>query len=206
MVRLSKIYTKTGDGGQTMLGDGSMAPKHDTRVEAYGTVDEANAILGLVLIGLPAAGSNLVADDIREVLGLIQNDLFDLGADLCVPRSADEQPGGKLRIEPAQVAWLERTIDRFNADLPALNSFVLPGGTPLAAHLHVARTVSRRAERLVCLLLEHEPDRTNTQTMIYLNRLSDLLFVLTRVANSEAFAGAGDVLWVPGASREREME
>ncbi|MGP1345716.1 MAG: cob(I)yrinic acid a,c-diamide adenosyltransferase [Phycisphaerales bacterium] len=204
MVRLSKIYTKTGDGGRTMLGDGSMARKHDVRVEAYGTVDEANALLGLVLINLPKGGSCAVGDDIRQTLALIQNDLFDLGADLCVPIAGVPEREEKLRIIPEQIAWLERTIDRFNADLPALNSFVLPGGTPAAAHLHAARTVCRRAERLVCHLIELSPEATNAQAMVYLNRLSDLLFVLARIANTEAMGGEGDVLWVPGASRARE--
>lgn len=204
MVRLSKIYTKTGDGGQTMLGDGSMASKTSTRVQAYGSVDETNACLGVVLAQLPTPGANAVADDIISTITLIQNDLFDLGADLCVPLQQDEPPQAKLRIQPEQIAWLEQTIDRFNAPLPALKSFTLPSGTTLAAHLHVARTVSRRAERLVCQLLEEDPASTNAQAMIYLNRLSDLLFVLCRVANGPTFDGKGDVLWIPGANRQRQ--
>ena len=196
MVTLDRIYTRGGDAGQTSLGDGSRVDKHALRVEAYGTVDEANAVLGLARLHSEGA--------IDAMLARIQNDLFDLGADLCVPIAGKQEAEEKLRIIPEQVAWLERTIDRFNADLPALNSFVLPGGTPAAAHLHAARTVCRRAERLVCQLIELAPDATNPQAMVYLNRLSDLLFVLARIANTGAMGGDGDVLWVPGASRARE--
>jgi cob(I)alamin adenosyltransferase len=202
MVRLSKIYTKTGDGGQTMLGDGTTLPKHALRIEAYGTVDETNAAIGVALAHLPPPGGT-TADAIRAVLLPIQNDLFDLGADLCVPRQPDEAPDARLRIQASQITWLEQTIDRFNENLPALKSFILPSGTPASAHLHLARTICRRAERLTSQLLGTEPDRTNPHAMIYLNRLSDLLFVLCRVANGQDMNGGGDVLWVPGASRAR---
>ncbi len=205
MVRLSKIYTKTGDTGQTMLGDGSMTPKESLRVEAYGEVDEANATLGIAIArirSMSGEGPELMA----ELLTTVQHDLFDCGADLCVPRSPDEpepgQQGGRLRIVQGQIDRLERQIDSYNADLQALNSFVLPGGTQAAADLHLARTVTRRSERAVAALLHAEPNATNPLAMIYLNRLSDLLFVLARIANTQPFGGAGDVLWVPGSSRE----
>ena len=188
MVKLTKIYTRGGDTGQTSLGDGERRPKHDLRVAAYGTVDEANAILGLVR--LHTAGHP--ADDL---LARIQNDMFDLGADLCTPEAeAPKYP--PLRIVPAQVAWLEAEIDRINARLAPLNSFILPGGTAAAAHLHHARTVARRAERLIGELTEREA--VNPEALKYANRLSDLLFVLGRHLNDD---GAGDVLWVPGANR-----
>jgi cob(I)alamin adenosyltransferase len=204
MVRLSKIYTKTGDDGQTMLGDGSMIPKESLRVEAYGEVDEANATLGIATARI----RSLPGDDparMGDLLTTIQHDLFDCGADLCVPRTADEpgagQKGSRLRIIQSQIDRLESQIDSYNADLKALNSFVLPGGTQAAADLHLARTVTRRAERAVAALLHAEPNPTNPLAMVYLNRLSDLLFVLARVANTAAFGGEGDVLWVPGSSR-----
>lgn len=189
MVRLNRIYTKTGDGGDTGLGDGSRLPKHHPRIAAYGTVDELSSVLGLALAhdaGEPMAGW------IRS----IQNDLFDVGADLCVPGEA----GDKLRITANYATRLERILDGVNASLPPLQSFVLPGGKPLAAWLHVARTVCRRAERLVTELAarDDERGRVNAQVIVYLNRLSDLLFVLARAANDE---GKLDVLWTPGQNR-----
>ena len=204
MVRLSKIYTRTGDSGTTMLGDGKTVPKHDPRVEAYGTVDEANAALGLAISTLstgPSAAAGQAAgllDGILAELVRIQQDLFDVGADLCVPIEAGEAPGGRLRITPEQATRLEALIDRYNQPLAPLNSFILPGGSPGAAHLHLARTVVRRAERLVASLLMNEPNRTNSHAMVYLNRLSDLLFVLARVLND---SGRADILWKPGANR-----
>jgi cob(I)alamin adenosyltransferase len=211
MVRLSKIYTKTGDDGTTGLGDMSRVPKTDVRVEAYGTVDEANAAIGVCVTltppltpplspaAAPSAGDMSTAKAIGELLRSIQNDLFDVGADLCAPIGADEKPGERLRVTQGQTERLEQAIDLYNARLSPLNSFVLPGGTPLAAALHVARTVTRRAERVVVELLHNEPKRTSAETVRYLNRLSDLLFVLSRVVNDD---GKGDVLWVPGASRK----
>lgn len=187
MVKLNVIYTKTGDDGTTGLVRGPRRAKHDLRIDAYGTVDEANAVIGQAR--LAAEG------DMDVVLARIQNDLFDVGSDLATPGADDpaaEYPS--LRVRPVQTQWLEDTIDRFNADLAPLKSFVLPGGNALSASLHVARTVTRRAERLVSALAEVEPD-TNAEALKYLNRLSDLLFVLSRTANAN---GADDVLWVPG--------
>ncbi len=190
MVVLNKIYTRTGDQGETALGDGSRRAKHDARVAAYGTVDETNAVIGLAR--LHSEG------DVDAALARIQNDLFDLGADLCRPEmekdaEADYPP---LRMVQAQVDRLEAEIDAMNASLQPLRSFILPGGSPLAAHLHLARTVSRRAERLATELASHES--VNPVAVKYLNRLSDWCFVAARVANS---GGADDVLWVPGANR-----
>jgi cob(I)alamin adenosyltransferase len=190
MVYLSRIYTKTGDGGDTGLGDGSRVPKDHPRVEAYGQVDELNAVLGLVIASCPDCPE-------PAFLRSIQNDLFDVGADLCVPIAEGEQPGKSLRITVAQIDRLEKAIDRMNESLQPLHSFVLPGGTPLAAWLHLARTVCRRAERSVVTLMRIET--INTNVLIYLNRLSDLLFVFGRVAND---GGKGDVLWVPGGNRK----
>jgi len=189
MVILSRIYTKTGDDGSTGLGDGTRVAKDHARVEAYGTVDEANAFLGLVRIAL---GTDHPHQDLLQV---IQNDLFDVGADLCVPLSVDSPESG-LRIQKGQVDRLEKAIDDNNANLKALASFVLPGGTTASAHAHVARTVVRRAERQVVALGRMES--LNPQLLIYLNRLSDLLFVLSRAYNNN---GTLDVLWVPGVSR-----
>lgn len=188
MVHLSRIYTRTGDDGTTGLGDGSRRAKHDLRVTAYGTVDEASSALGVARV---QPGLALRHD---EMLAAIQNDLFDVGSDLCVPGPAGE----KLRIEPAYVERLERWIDQENARLAPLNSFVLPGGTAPSAHLHLARTIVRRAERAVSELLAFEPEGVNLQVLRYLNRLSDLCFVLARVANDD---GKKDVLWQPGAGR-----
>ncbi len=190
MVTLSRIYTKTGDGGTTALGDGTRVAKDHQRIEACGTVDELNSALGLAIAaGLDAEAAGL--------LQAIQNDLFDLGADLCVP--ARSRRGKKtrppLRIEARHVQPLEQAIDRFNAALRPLRSFVLPGGTAASSWLHLARTVCRRAERRVVTLSRKET--VNPQTIIYLNRLSDLLFVMARRAND---GGRADVLWVPGGA------
>jgi cob(I)alamin adenosyltransferase len=186
MVRLTRIYTRGGDRGETSLGDGSRVKKHALRVAAYGTVDEANAAIGLAR--LHAAGE---AD---AMLARIQNDLFDLGADLCTPE--DGRRAGALRIAASQVARLEAEIDGMNRALAPLDSFVLPGGSAAAAHLHLARTVVRRAERLVSELASAE--KVKAEALKYLNRLSDHLFVLSRHLNDD---GARDVLWRPGANR-----
>jgi cob(I)alamin adenosyltransferase len=189
MVYLSRIYTRSGDSGDTALGDGCRVPKDSPRVEAYGQVDELNAVLGLVAASCP---------DCPELafLRTIQNDLFDVGADLCVPIATGEHAGKGLRVTVSQWERLEKAIDQWNEDLQPLRSFVLPGGKPLAAWLHLSRTVCRRAERAVVTL--QRSDTINENALIYLNRLSDLLFVLARVAND---GGKGDVLWVPGENR-----
>jgi cob(I)alamin adenosyltransferase len=187
MVRLTKIYTRGGDGGQTSLGDGSRVAKHDLRVAAYGTVDEANAAIGLVRLHAQGAADAMLAR--------IQNDLFDLGADLCRPGDGSQEVAS-LRIQPSQVDRLEQEIDALNATLRPLDSFVLPGGTAASAHLHLARTIVRRAERLTMQLAGDQP--VNRFALRYLNRLSDHLFVLARHLNN---GGAADVLWVPGAHR-----
>ncbi len=192
MVRLNRIYTRSGDSGTTGLGDGSRLPKHHLRVAAYGTIDELSSVLGL-----------LVADksvgDFKDLLLGIQNDLFDVGADLCVPGEA----GDKLRLGAEYTKRLEETIDVYNERLEPLASFVLPGGCPAAAWLHLARTTCRRAERLVSELteLDEERGRVNPEVLRYVNRLSDLLFVLSRVANDD---GKLDVLWKPGAGGASE--
>ncbi len=188
MVFLSRIYTKTGDGGETGLGDGSRVSKDHGRVAAYGSVDELNSVLGLLL-----AESAFGPAENVELMRIIQKDLFDVGADLCLPQEAAEKPGKHLRINPEQVARLESAIDRLNANLQPLRTFVLPGGSRPAAWCHLARTVCRRAERDVVALARAEP--VNPQALIYLNRLSDFLFVLARVYNDN---GKKDVLWVPG--------
>lgn len=187
MVRLTRIYTRGGDTGETSLGDGSRVAKHDLRVAATGTVDEANAAIGLARLHTKDAAD--------ATLSRIQNDLFDLGADLCTPQGG-KRGAGALRATAAQVTWLEGEIDRINDALSPLDSFVLPGGGPAAAHLHQARTVTRRAERLVTELAATQA--VGAPVIAYLNRLSDLLFVLSRACNDN---GAGDVLWVPGANR-----
>jgi cob(I)alamin adenosyltransferase len=192
MVKLTKIYTRTGDGGETGLGDGSRVAKTDPRVEAYGTVDEANAAIGVAVV---ACGD----ETMRRLLVLVQNDLFDVGADLCTPVKPGEHVGDALRVTGTQTERLETEIDRVNAGLGTLTSFVLPGGTELAAHLHVARTVVRRAERRVIEFAESAEGAAAAEPIRYLNRLSDLLFVLARAAN-----GGDDVLWVPGGSRDSE--
>lgn len=190
MVTLSRIYTRTGDGGQTRLGDGSEVDKTDPRVEAYGSVDELNATLGLVL---GAAG---LEPEVHRILSLVQHDLFDLGADLSRPIPEDEAEGAVLRVTAGQAIRLEQEIDRVNGSLEPLRSFVLPGGSPAAGWLHLARTVCRRAERRVWALAAQV--RVNPQVMVYLNRLSDLLFVLARQANAQ---GKSDRLWEPGLGR-----
>jgi cob(I)alamin adenosyltransferase len=187
MVQLTRIYTRGGDQGETSLGDGTRVPKQSLRVEAYGTVDEANAA-----IGIARHDANAEAD---AMLGRIQNDLFDLGADLCTPETG-RRAAGALRITASQVERLEHEIDAMNAELHPLKSFILPGGTAAAAYLHLARTITRRAERLVCALAIEES--VNPEAVKYLNRLSDHLFVLGRRLNDN---GARDVLWQPGATR-----
>jgi cob(I)alamin adenosyltransferase len=187
MVRLTKIYTRGGDKGETSLGDGERVPKHDLRVEAYGTVDEANATVGL---------ARLHADgEVDAMLARIQNDLFDLGADLCTPE-AENPKYPPLRIVQAQIDRLEREIDAMNEKMKPLDSFILPGGAPAAAYLHLARTVARRAERMMTELATRET--INPLAIGYINRLSDHLFVLARHVNDH---GAKDVLWVPGKNR-----
>ncbi len=195
MVRLTRIYTKGGDKGETSLGNGARVPKHAVRVDAYGSVDEANAVLGLVRLA-PLFTDPALAAQADTMLMRIQNDLFDLGADLCTPIAQDEQPGAALRIIESQVTRLETEIDAMNGTLAPLTSFILPGGTPAAAHLHLARTVIRRAERLIAHLAEIEP--VGDFALAYANRLSDHLFVMARWVNAGA---GGDVLWVPGANR-----
>jgi cob(I)alamin adenosyltransferase len=187
MVTLNRIYTKSGDKGQTALGDGTRLPKHALRIAAYGTVDEANAAIGIARLHVDAQGD--------EMLARIQNDLFDLGADLCVPEGGRRSEGA-LRIVEAQVDRLEHEIDAMNAELTPLNSFVLSGGTPAAAYLHLARTIVRRAERLMVELSEQE--KVGAAATKYINRLSDHLFVMARYANDR---GQRDVLWKPGANR-----
>jgi cob(I)alamin adenosyltransferase len=187
MVYLSRIYTKAGDHGETGLGDGRRVAKDHPRVTAYGAVDELNAVLGVLVTHVGAQA------ELGELLRSIQNDLFDVGADLCLPPSTDEQPGQSLRVRARQAERLESVIDRYNAPLKPLESFVLSGGSPAAAWCHLARTVCRRAERDVVTLMRTET--VNPQVLICLNRLSDLLFVLARVCNRN---GADDVLWVPG--------
>lgn len=192
MVRLTKIYTKTGDAGRTRLGDMSEADKHDPRVEAYGTVDEANAVIGMAVA---ACGDEAA---LKSLLMAVQNDLFDLGADLCVPDRGQDLGYEPLRITDGQVERLETEIDALNARLEPLDSFVLPGGSEASARLHLARTVVRRAERrVVALASTGEP--VAGAVIRYLNRLSDLLFVASRIANGD---GAKDVKWVPGKSRK----
>ncbi|MEM9206778.1 MAG: cob(I)yrinic acid a,c-diamide adenosyltransferase [Pseudomonadota bacterium] len=194
MVVLNKIYTKTGDDGTTALGTGERVAKSSVRVTAYGTVDETNSHIGVAR--LYAADPDLA--DLNEMLGRIQNDLFDLGADLCTPDTGQDLGYEPLRIVEAQVKRIESEIDTLNADLETLRSFVLPGGTAVAAHLHVARTVARRAERLMVELATDETEPVSKPAMTYVNRLSDFLFVASRYANAKS---TGDVLWVPGANR-----
>ncbi|MGJ4886418.1 MULTISPECIES: cob(I)yrinic acid a,c-diamide adenosyltransferase [unclassified Bradyrhizobium] len=190
MVVLNRIYTRTGDDGTTALGNGERRPKYDLRVSAYGTVDETNAAIGVVRLHLADA------PEIDAMLGLIQNDLFDLGADLAVPQR--EGKAERLRVVASQVDRLERDIDTLNERLSPLTSFVLPGGTAAAAHLHVARTICRRAERIMTELAGKPDEPVSEAAIRYMNRLSDFLFVASRAANRN---GAGDVLWVPGQNR-----
>ncbi|WP_117209404.1 cob(I)yrinic acid a,c-diamide adenosyltransferase [Allorhizocola rhizosphaerae] len=190
-VHLTRIYTRTGDAGTTALGNGDRVPKTDPRIAAYADVDECNAAIGCAL----ALGN--LADDVRAVLTEVQNDLFDVGADLCNPITPDPKYP-PLRVTDDYITRLEGHCDEFNARLSKLDSFILPGGSPGAALLHVARTVARRAERSAFVLLQDDPERTSKLGAQYLNRLSDLLFILARVANSN---GAADVKWIPGANR-----
>lgn len=192
MVILNKIYTRTGDDGTTALGTGERVPKHGVRVAAYGTVDETNATIGVAR--LHTADVEPLVDD---MLGRIQNDLFDLGADLCVPDRGGAFSHGPLRIVAAQVTRLEGDIDRLNGELDPLRSFVLPGGSPAAATLHVARTTCRRAERMIVELAAIADEPVSDYAIQYINRLSDFLFVAARYANR----AKGDVLWVPGQNR-----
>jgi len=190
MVKLNRIYTRTGDDGSTGLGNGERRSKADPRVEAYGTIDEANAAMGLAVLHL----SHLPA--LQQELVLIQNDLFDLGADLATPDTGKELGYEPLRITQAQVRRIEHQIDAYNSNLRPLGSFVLPGGTTASAYLHLARTITRRAERAIVELAGRET--ISKPCLEYVNRLSDFLFVASRVAND---GGKGDVLWVPGKSR-----
>ncbi len=193
MVKLNRIYTRTGDNGTTGLTSGPRRPKFDLRVAAYGTVDETNACLGLARL-------HAVTEDaaVEAMLGRISNDLFDLGADLSTPETDKPLAFEPLRVIQAQVDRIEAEIDELNADLAPLRSFVLPGGTPAATHLHLARTVSRRAERLMTELAATEGETVAAPALKYINRLSDFLFVASRYLNAKA---AGDVLWVPGQNR-----
>jgi cob(I)alamin adenosyltransferase len=200
MVKLNKIYTRTGDDGTTGLGTGERRKKYDLRVAAYGTIDEANAAIGLARLHTDAA--------VDAALSRIQNDLFDVGADLTMPAKTKGKigkgktgkgPGGaRLTVTAKQVAWLESEIDRVNADLAPLKSFVLPGGTQAAAYLHLARTLTRRAERLIAELKDRRGESVTPEVLHYVNRLSDYLFVASRYVNDK---GARDVLWQPGANR-----
>jgi cob(I)alamin adenosyltransferase len=194
MVVLNRIYTRTGDDGTTALGTGERRKKHDLRIAAYGTIDELNACVGIARLHTTGDA------DVDAMLARIQNDLFDLGADLCTPeQSKGKGPGGaRLAVTDAQVTRLEQEIDRLNADLTPLRSFVLPGGTPAAAHLHLARTVCRRGERLMVELADKPGEEVSAAALKYVNRLSDFLFVASRFVNRK---GADDVLWVPGQNR-----
>lgn len=192
MVKLDKIYTRTGDSGTTRLATGEPTPKSSERVSAYGGVDEVNAALGLCMLH---AGSDPF---LKDAILRIQNDLFDLGADLATPERDEPLVWEPLRIVHAQVGRLEAEIDQMNADIPPLDSFILPGGSPLATHLHLARTMARRAERDVAALLQIEGEKVSAEAVAFINRLSDWLFVAGRRANEN---GASDVKWVPGANR-----
>ena len=195
MVVLNRIYTRTGDDGTTALGSGERRPKHDLRIGAYGTVDETNAAIGIVRLHL-AGAPDLAASSLDAMLGLIQNDLFDLGADLAVPQR--DGKAERLRMLSSQVERLERDIDSLNAELTPLTSFVLPGGTPAAAYMHLARTICRRAERIMVELRDQPGETVTDASLKYVNRLSDFLFVAGRYVNDN---GARDVLWAPGQNR-----
>lgn len=194
MVTLNKIYTRTGDAGTTALGTGNRVDKYNLRIAAYGTIDETNAAIGMVRQHTADGGQELV----DAMLARIQNDLFDVGADLCTPDSGEDLGYEPLRVTGGQVDRLEKEIDQLNADLSPLKSFVLPGGSPAAATLHVARTVCRRAERLIVELAAQEDEPVGEPVLRYVNRLSDFLFVASRYVNDK---GSGDVLWVPGDNR-----
>lgn len=193
MVKLNKIYTRTGDDGSTGLGDGQRRMKFDLRVASYGTVDEANSCIGMARIH-----TRDTLSDIDAMLGRIQNDLFDLGADLATPDTGKPLDYEPLRIVASQVARIEAEIDMLNAGLAPLRSFVLPGGTPAAAALHLARTVARRAERMIVELAGRDGEKVGPDAIRYINRVSDFLFVAARAVNDN---GAADVLWVPGKNR-----
>ncbi len=193
MVVLNRIYTRTGDQGTTALGTGERRPKYDLRIEAYGTVDETNAAIGMARLATAASDPSLDA-----MLGRIQNDLFDLGADLCTPETSEKPEWEPLRVVQSQVDRLEKEIDEMNSELEPLRSFVLPGGSAAAAALHLARTISRRAERLIVELSAQPVEVVGDPALKYINRLSDFLFVASRFANRQA---GGDVLWVPGKNR-----
>ncbi len=197
MVKLNVIYTRTGDTGETGLGDGSRRSKSDARVAAMGDVDETNCAIGLALLAVRHA-ADAVDLAVEPILTRIQNDLFDLGADLCVPAQAHEAPGAVLRVAPSQVQALEHAIDALNAKLHPLRSFVLPGGTAASAALHQARAVCRRAERTMVALAAIEGEEVGQSALAYVNRLSDYLFVAARAAND---FGQSDVLWAPGANQ-----
>jgi len=192
MVKLNKIYTRTGDDGTTGLGSGERRKKYDLRVAAYGTLDEANAAIGIARLHTAGDGS------LDASLSRIQNDLFDVGADLCTPGKGRGPQGARLTVTQAQVDWLESEIDRLNDELAPLKSFVLPGGSPAAAYLHLARTVCRRAERLIAELKDKPGESVGAEVLQYVNRLSDFLFVASRYANGK---GTHDVLWQPGQNR-----
>jgi cob(I)alamin adenosyltransferase len=193
MVVLNRIYTRTGDDGTTALGSGERRKKYDPRIDAYGTLDEVNAVIGVVRL-------HTTHDAVLDgMLVRIQNDLFDVEADLCMPCDKGKGPGGaRLNVTDAQVEWLEQQIDRLNADLAPLKSFILPGGSAAAAYLHLARTVCRRAERIMVELNDRPGESVTPAALKYVNRLSDFLFVASRHANDK---GASDVLWVPGQNR-----
>jgi cob(I)alamin adenosyltransferase len=195
MIALNRIYTRTGDGGTTALGSGKRVSKSDLRIEAYGTVDETNAVLGLARLHTTSAELG----PLDLMLARIQNELFDLGADLCLPQEDSEKSQNALRILGSQVERLEREIDMMNKDLAPLRSFVLPGGHPAAAYLHLCRTICRRAERLIVALADRPGEKVSGQALAYINRLSDHFFVSSRWVNAR---GLGDVLWSPGATRE----
>ena len=197
MVKLNKIYTRTGDDGSTGLADGSRVLKHSLRPQAYGTVDELNASLGLVFLCLDNKKDENEFNDIKVLVRGIQNDLFDLGADLSTPISKTKQNYKPLRITENQIKKIEEKIDEYNDELKPLNSFILPGGSEAASLIHLSRTIARRAERDVSLLSSEE--EINKNSLVYLNRLSDLLFVLSRVLNEN---GLNDVLWVPGLNQK----
>ena len=197
MVKINKIYTRTGDNGSTGLTDGSRVPKHSSRPQAYGSVDELNSSLGLVYFCLNKKDSCPLSSEFYDLIKEIQNDLFDLGADLSTPISKGKQKYPPLRIKQSQIDKLEKRIDHYNADLTALNSFILPGGSEASSLLHLSRTIARRAERDTSLLSSEE--EINMKSLTYLNRLSDLLFVLCRVLNEN---GLRDILWIPGLNQE----
>ena len=199
MVRLTKIYTRTGDKGQTSLGDGTRVSKENHRVEAYGTIDEANSILGLVRTTTKQA--ELILLD--NILATIQNELFDLGAELSIPiNEKNEKLLDNTKISEKQIDRLENEIDRLNSNLSDLESFILPGGTIVSSYLHLARTVIRKAERLMVKMNNFEEDCISETALKYINRLSDLLFVAARYANQTNIGGTGDILWKPGNTRE----